>query len=70
MNNIKYLPNIQKDDVDIIKKNTLNLLDYGFSNKGSYIVMDKIGIDHDNKFLTNLLELLINNHIPILKKLR
>lgn len=30
--------------------------------------MNKIGIDYNNKLLTNLFEILINNHIPILKK--
>jgi hypothetical protein len=68
INNIKYFPKITSKEVNLVKKHTLSIDKYCLSDKGSFIIMNKIGIDYNNKFLTNLFEILIYNHIPILKK--
>jgi hypothetical protein len=67
INNINLLPKIKSKEANLVKKHTLLIDNYGFGDKGSFITMDKIGIDYNNNFLTNLFEILIYNHIPILK---
>ncbi len=57
------------NNVNLIKDHTLDLLDFSISNKGSLIILPLIGITIKNKYLTNLLELLLNNHIIVLKTL-
>jgi hypothetical protein len=68
ISNIQYFPKITSKEVNLVKKHTLTIDKYCLSDKGSFIIMNKIGIDYNNKFLTNLFEILIDNHIPILKK--
>ena len=64
---IKYLPKLfQLSPADILKlqRNTNTIIDYGFSDRGVYTILPKIGI-YDNKsdkYITNFRELLEYNH--------
>ncbi len=74
LNNIEYFANINSSDKMIVKKHILELYDYGFTDKIFYITMPLIGFDYidqktkKHKYLTNLKELFLHNHLPILSK--
>jgi hypothetical protein len=70
INNIRFISSkITKNEINLIKEHVLLMTDYGFSEKGSYIITPKIGFTYNDKMLTNLLDIVFNNHIPILKEL-
>ena len=64
---IKYLPKLfQLSPADILKlqRNTMEIIDYGFSDIGTYTILPKIGIYDkiSDKYITNFRELLEYNH--------
>lgn len=73
--NIEHFSNINSSEKKLIKKHILEIDDYGFTEKTFYITMPLIGFNYVNpitkkgKYLTNLRELLVNNHIPYLKNI-
>jgi hypothetical protein len=73
--NIEHFSNINSEEKKLIKKHILEIDDYGFTGKTFYITMPLIGFNYVNpitkkgKYLTNLRELLVNNHIPHLKNI-
>jgi hypothetical protein len=69
LKNIKYIPKITDVEVKKINKHILPITDYGFSEKGVFITMPKVGFMIDNQFITNLGELLKYNHLKIIKNI-
>jgi hypothetical protein len=73
--NIEHFSNINSIEKKLIKKHILEIDDYGFTEKTFYITMPLIGFNYTNpitkkeKYLTNMRELLVNNHIPHLKNI-
>jgi hypothetical protein len=73
--NIEHFSNINSSEKKLIKKHILEIDDYGFTEKTFYITMPLIGFNYVNpitkkgKYLTNMRELLVNNHIPHLKNI-
>jgi hypothetical protein len=74
LKNIEYFVNISEIEKKLIKNHVIDTYDYGISNKAVYITMPLVGFNYVNpttkqeKYLTNFVDLLFYNHIPILKK--
>lgn len=68
------IPNLDKimfitaDESKLIKTHTLRLYEYGISSIGTFITMPMIGIKYNSKLITNIRELLDENHTSLLKK--
>lgn len=64
---ITYLPQLFKlsqPDILKLRRNTMSIIDYGFSDIGTYTILPKIGIYDkiSSKYITNFRELLEYNH--------
>lgn len=68
---ITRLPELMKltiRETKILREHTMQLLDYGASSSGSYIIMPMVGIKGpEGQLLTNLREVFMNNHAPLLR---
>ena len=73
--NIDKFTNITQSEKDHLQKHILEIHDYGFSQKTMYITMPLVGFNYfnpntqKNKYITNMNELIVNNHIPILRNI-
>jgi hypothetical protein len=74
LKNMEYFVNISEIEKKLMKNHIIDTYDYGISNKAVYITMPLVGFNYVNpttkqeKYLTNFIDLLFYNHIPILKK--
>jgi hypothetical protein len=73
--NIEAFTNISKSEKEYLQNHILEIDDYGFTQKTLYITTPLVGFNYNdsitkkNKYITNMNELLVNNHIPALKKI-
>jgi hypothetical protein len=70
LTNINNIITIKKNDNSKIKNHIIPILNYGISNKGSYITMPLLGLttQNNNNLITNLRELIDLNHKQFLIK--
>lgn len=73
LQNIEYFVNINSYEKKLIKKHTVGIYDYGISEKAVYLTMPLVGFNYvnpytkKNNYLTNFYDLMIHNHLPLLK---
>jgi hypothetical protein len=73
LQNIEYFVNINSFEKKLIKNHTVGIYDYGISEKGVFLTMPLVGFNYvnpdtkKNNYLTNFLDLMIYNHLPLLK---
>ncbi len=63
-----YIPNIKKNELLYLNKYIIKTYDFGFTQNVMYFINEKVGIEYQDKFITNTSQLLMENHIPLLNK--
>lgn len=73
LNNLDLLNLFTIKEIELIKPYILEIKDCGFSDKGTYIILPLVGfecklLDNTKKIITNLTDIFVFNHKPLLDK--
>ena len=67
LTNLEKFTSLDKNELRLKNKYLLKIKDFGLSNNKSYIINKKVGIKIEQKYFTNLNEIILYSHIPKLK---
>lgn len=68
LTNLNKFTKLSEKELKLKNKYLLKIKDFGLSNNKSYIINDKVGVNIQNKYMTNVSEVLKFNHLPKIKK--
>lgn len=68
LNNLDKLTKISNRELNFVNKHIIKLNKYGIYNDLQYLSMEKIGFVYNNKYMTNLYDILFENHYNWLVK--